>query len=252
MQTCQSIVLVTPVWNDSKRLAIFAPELGAAICDSNLPILWVIADDGSNASERLKYEEITDYVRTLGCQVDTIRLKDRSFKGGVIYEAWNNYPQADWLAFVDADGAVSAKSIIDLIYLAREKGEDACVVAVRSDQEKPVRRSYKRRCSCYLFMRLVKFILGLELGDTQCGAKVISGPTYRNFASQLRESGYVFDVELLVLLNIHAVNLLHYTVEWEEKARGKINLLRDGWSMLFGLLRIRRRLRSGTYNPLKS
>ena len=136
MQTCQSIVLVTPVWNDSKRLAIFAPELGAAICDSNLPILWVIADDGSNASERLKYEEITDYVRTLGCKVDTIRLKDRSFKGGVIYEAWNNYPQADWLAFVDADGAVSAKSILDLIYLNREKGEDACVVAVRSDQEK--------------------------------------------------------------------------------------------------------------------
>ncbi len=252
MQSCQSIVLVTPVWNDSKRLAIFAPELGAAICDSQLPILWVIADDGSNASNRLKYEVIADYVRTLGCQVDTIRLEDRSFKGGVIYEAWNNYPDADWLAFVDADGAVSAKSIIDLIYLAREIGEEACAVAVRSDQEKPVRRSCKRRFSCCLFMRLVEFILGLKLGDTQCGAKVISGSTYRNFASQLRESGYVFDVELLVLLNMHAVNLIHCPVEWEEKARGKIKLLRDGWSMLIGLLRIRRRLRLGIYNPLKS
>ena len=252
MQSCQSIVLVTPVWNDSKRLASFAPELGAAICDSKLPILWVIADDGSNVSDRLKYEEIADYVRTLGCQVDIIRLNDRSFKGGIIYEAWNNYQQADWLAFVDADGAVSAKSIINLLHLASDMGKDACVVAVRSDQEKPVRRAYKRRCCFYLFMRLVQFILGLELGDTQCGAKVISGSKYRNFSSQLREHGYVFDVELLVLLNVHEVNLVQCPVEWEEKARGKINILRDGWFMLIGLLRIRRRLRSGTYNPLKT
>lgn len=252
MQPCQSIVLVTPVWNDSKRLARFAPKLGAAIIDSNLPILWVIADDGSNALDRTKYQEISEYVRSLGCKVDIFRLGERSFKGGVIFEAWNNYQQAEWLAFVDADGAVSAKSILDLICSAREIGEETCAVAVRNDGEKLVSRSYKRRCSCYFFRLLVQLILGLKLGDTQCGAKVISGRSYRNFASQLRERGYVFDVELLVLLKMYAVHLIQCPVEWEEKARGKINLLRDGWFMLIGLLRIRRRLRSGAYNPIES
>lgn len=252
MLPCQSIVLVTPVWNDSKRLASFAPELGAAIHNSDLPILWVIADDGSNALEQSKYELTANYVRSLGCKIETVRLEERSYKGEAIYNAWDNYRQADWLAFVDADGAVCAKSIIELIHLAAEKGKDASAIAIRSASEKSVRRAFKRRCSFYFFILLVRLIVGLKLGDTQCGAKVISGRAYRKFAPQLTERGFVFDVELLVLLKMYQVPLMQCPVQWEEKAKGKINVLRDGWLMLIGLLRIRRRLQTGAYNPIKS
>ena len=252
MSPCQSIVLVTPVWNDSKRLASFAPELGAAIHNSDLPILWVIADDGSNALEQSKCVQTANYVRSLGCKIEIVRLEDRSFKGGAIYNAWNNYRHADWLAFVDADVAVCAKSIIELIHLAAKKGEEASAIAIRSASEKSVRRAFKRRSSFYFFILLVRLILGLKLGDTQCGAKVVSGRTYRKIAPQLKERGFVFDVELLVLLKMYQVPLMKCPVQWEEKAKGKINLVRDGWLMLIGLLRIRRRLEAGAYNPIKS
>jgi peptidylprolyl isomerase len=62
----------------------------------------------------------------------------------------------------------------------------------------------------------------------------------------------VFDVELLVLLKMYQVPLMKCPVQWEEKAKGKINVVRDGWLMLIGLLRIRRRLEAGAYNPIKS
>ena len=42
------ILLVTPVWNDSARLAGFGATLAKALADSSLSIRWLIADDGSS------------------------------------------------------------------------------------------------------------------------------------------------------------------------------------------------------------
>jgi len=44
----EEIVLVTPVWNDSKRLSEFGPSLAQALAASELPVRWVVADDGSS------------------------------------------------------------------------------------------------------------------------------------------------------------------------------------------------------------
>ena len=43
-------------------------------------------------------------------------------------------------------------------------------------------------------------IVGLKWMDTQCGAKVISGRSYRAVSERLVEDGFVFDVELLATL----------------------------------------------------
>ena len=42
---------------------------------------------------------------------------------------------------------------------------------------------------------LVRGIVGLKWMDTQCGAKVISGRSYRAVSERLVEDGFVFDVE---------------------------------------------------------
>jgi hypothetical protein len=54
------ILLVTPVWNDSARLADFGTQLAAALADSPLAIHWVIADDGSAARDHAPLRELRD------------------------------------------------------------------------------------------------------------------------------------------------------------------------------------------------
>lgn len=242
------IALVTPVWNDSRRLAAFAPELVAAIRRSGLPIVWVIADDGSNSGEQDRLRAIADQAREAGAHVDLVHLEARSCKGGAIYRAWDAYPAADWLAFVDADGAVGADSVVELLRRAMALGEDGCAIAVRSHSEAtPVRRDFGRRLSFHVFRLLVRYLVGLNVADSQCGAKVVSGRIYRSCAGRLRERGFIFDVELLILLKAHGAKLSQMPVAWEAQAGGKIRPGRDGWRMLQGLLRIRRRMRSGAY-----
>ena len=169
----------------------------------------------------------------------------RSQKGGAIYAAWDACPAATWLAFVDADGAVAASSMVRLMEEAVAGGAKAGCVGVRhNSEETPLQRPLGRLISFYLFALLVRVLTGIRYQDTQCGAKVIPAEGYRRVSGNLRERGFVFDVELLLALGRAGYKLKELPIPWREMPGGKVSPLRDAWGMIAGLLRIRWRDKS--------
>lgn len=248
VNSIQRIVLVTPVWNDSARLEVFGLHLAKALAVANKPIFWIIADDGSDETERVRYEKLLQRFKAVYSDVELMRSIRRTRKGGAVYQAWGAYPEADYYAFVDADGAVDPESTLNLLDRALKRGEACAVVGVRRHKGAvAVRRRMLRALSCRLFRFFVHTIVGLKFSDTQCGAKVISGPSYRAVAPTLSERGYVFEVELLLALRIAGVTVEEVDLPWLEVANSKLNLLPDSLQMLAGLCRIRRRLKAGAY-----
>lgn len=247
------IVLVTPVWNDSKRFAKFGPQLASFLAESNLPIRWIVADDGSIASEQKRVSELVAALREIYPDVEAMLFEQRSYKGGAVYAAWDACPDADWLGFVDADGAIGCDSVLRLIEHATRKGLSCGCVGVRHDgADTPVDRPWGRVLSFRIFSMLVHWLVGIRFEDTQCGLKIIPGQGYRSIAGKLCERGYVFDVELLLALDSHGYCLEELRIPWREMAGGKVNPWRDAWSMLAGLWRIRKRVQSGAYLPANS
>ena len=243
-----SIVLVTPVWNDSVRLSHFGPELARALKESGLPVRWVVADDGSGPEEQELLRELVELFKISYSQVELMRFDKRSCKGGAIYSAWDACSDADWLAFVDADGAIDAASTVRLIERALELGKDTACVGVRQHAAAtPVKRRAGRALSFRIFSFLVRRITGIHFQDTQCGAKVVPGHAYRSIAGKLEERGFIFDLELLLLLQRRGICIEELAIPWSEVAGGKVHPLRDAWPMIGGLLRIRKRLHSGEY-----
>lgn len=244
----QVIALVVPVWNDSQRLSKFGPELAEAIRASGLPVRWIIADDGSDAEEKEKINQLVEAFREIYPRVEAMLFDERSHKGGAIYSAWDACEEATWLAFVDCDGAVNAVSTLRLIEEAVSAGPQGGCVGVRHDSEEtPLNRPLGRKISFYLFSFLVHALVGIHFEDTQCGAKVVSAEGYRRIADKLKERGFIFDVELLLALENAGYSLKELRIPWNEIPGGKVHPLRDAWAMLAGLLRIRRRAKSGAY-----
>lgn len=247
----RQIVLVTPVWNDSKRLEVFGPRLARALAESGLSVRWVVADDGSSRIEQAKISMLVECLKAAYPQVEAMLFSERSRKGGAIYQAWDACPQADWLAFVDADGAIDADSTVRLLQHACELGPDAGVVGIRHDSsETPAQRPWLRALSFLLFTRLVRGLIGIHFEDTQCGAKVVSASAYRAVSHQLFERGFVFDVELLLALQRHGSRIKELRIPWNEMPGGKVHPFRDAWGMIVGLLRIRGRLKRGHYGRM--
>jgi dolichyl-phosphate beta-glucosyltransferase len=242
------IVLVTPVWNDSRRLELFGPKLAQALATSGLSVRWIVADDGSTPLEQGKITALVECLRVVYPEIEVMLCAERSRKGGAIYQAWDVCSEADLLAFVDADGAIDAESVLRLIRHACECGSDAGVVGIRHDTvDTPVQRPWMRALSFRLFTSLVRGLVGIHFEDTQCGAKVIPAAAYRAVSSQLMERGFVFDVELLLALQRHGSRIEQLRIPWREMPGGKVHPLRDAWGMIAGLLRIRKRKKAGGY-----
>jgi dolichyl-phosphate beta-glucosyltransferase len=248
----QSIVLVTPVWNDSARLKGFGLLLAQELARSGLPVRWIVADDGSTAEEKNILQDLVGQFSSEHTAVELMSFDERSRKGGAIYRTWDACPEADWLAFVDADGAIDAASTIHLLQHCCALGTDSGVVGIRHDTaQTPVRRPWMRALSFRLFRALVRALIGIHFEDTQCGAKVIPASAYRAVSQQLMERGFVFDVELLLAIQQHGCRLEELRLPWNEIPGGKVHPLRDAWGMIAGLWRISRRLRAGVYDRVE-
>lgn len=241
-------LLVTPVWNDSARLECFGLALAKALAASGLNLTWVIADDGSDFGEIEQLERLKEKFSQIYSDLVLHAHPERSRKGGAIYQSWQQYPEADYYAFVDADGAVRADELMRLLNCALDSGNpDMSFVAVRqSSGPLAVERSLLRQVSFYLFRMMVRGIVGLKCADTQCGAKVISARSYRAVSEHLMEGGFVFDVELLATLRQGAWPVTELAITWQEVSGSKLKLWKDIWTISAGLIRIRRRLNASS------
>lgn len=236
------ILLVTPVWNDSARLAVFGESLATALAESPLPVRWIIADDGSGPAEQENLTRLRERFAAVFPRVETHFAAAHCGKGSVVREAWALGPEAEWLAFVDADGSVSAEDMLELIGHAVRSGESVLGIRKRTDTTTLIESRW-RGLAHRGFLLATKLLLGLHCEDSQCGAKVINGDDYRRIAHRLVESGLAFDSELLATLRHDGSFWREQPVNWVEKKGGKVKPLRDAWGMLRSLLAVRSRFR---------
>jgi dolichyl-phosphate beta-glucosyltransferase len=237
-ETRPQIVLVTPVWNDAARLAVYGPSLARALADSPLALRWIIADDGSEPHEHELLNQLRDKLAAVFPHVKTHFAAHHHGKGSVVREAWALAPDADWLAFVDADGSVSGDDMLGLIGRAVTSGVSVLGIRKHTATTQVVESTH-RALVHRGFLLTVRFLLGLHCEDPQCGAKVIKGNDYRRIARRLVENGLAFDSELLAALAHSGAEWIEVPVNWVEKKGGKIKVLRDAWRMFTALLDIR-------------
>ena len=234
------ILLVTPVWNDSARLAEYGESLAKAFAGSSLPIHWIIADDGSSREEHIRLTELRSAFARVFPHVGLHFANKHLGKGAVIREAWDLAPDAEWLAFVDADGSLTAEDLLQLIETAVSSGTSVLGIRKRTATTRIVESPW-RAVFHHGFLLAAHVLLDLHCEDPQCGVKILKGDDYRAIAHRLSENGLAFDSELLATLKRSGADWLEVPVTWTEKKAGKVKPLRDGWGMLAALLRIRDR-----------
>jgi hypothetical protein len=234
-------ILVTPVWRDSSRLAVFGHELAHELARRNSDIRWIIADDGSGESEVRRLEELCEKFAGTYPHVRVHPAAVHYGKGSVVREGWALEPEADWLSFIDADGSVTAVEMLDLIEKAQES--DRSTIAIRKNTDHThVHEGPFRWIRHHAFLFVCRMVLKIHSEDTQCGAKVLKGSDYRMIEDQLAEPGLAFDAELLAALTKAGLEWDEEPVNWVRKGGSRVHFIRDVWQMLRALFRIRARL----------
>ena len=173
-------------------------------------------------------------------------------KGGAIYSGWDTAELDDfkWVAFVDADGAISSQETLRFLSLATQDNANKrkCLWSIRvKGQGKDIQRTPIRNFLGNVFRIIVKCLFNIPVKDTQCGLKCIPLKAYHEIRNRLTERRFVFDVELASLLIRKKYQLEQVAIDWQESPGSTVKIS-SAFRMAASLLVIRLRLFLGNNN----
>jgi dolichyl-phosphate beta-glucosyltransferase len=242
----QRILLVIPAYRERDRLPRFLPRLCECLTRSRLEVEVRIVDDGSGDDQTnwLK-QAVEDLSRRFPLLLPPLLLPKNGGKGQAVYEGWQqNTNQAPWLAFVDADGAVSAEELARVLAIATDSPPTTTAVyAVRTGQAHTlVKRDWRRKLSGWCFRLLVQKLFHFPVPDTQCGCKAVRSDAFQRIHNNLPERRFCFDVELTHHLLAQGGKIDCVPINWTESPGSRLGL-KSVFLMATSLLRLKRQLK---------
>ncbi|MDH5509424.1 MAG: glycosyltransferase [Nitrospinota bacterium] len=235
--------LIIPCYNEEKRLA---PEQYHQFLEKHFDIDLIFVDDGSSDGTFALLELIASQNpgRVLPLRLEQNSGKAEAVRHGVRDSFERGY---EFSGYWDADNATPLRLAPELIADLRDRSVEMVMGSRVNILGKYIHRSQGRHYLGRIFGTLASFILGLQIYDTQCGAKVFrNGDVMRRAFGEEFETGWTFDLELIARAILagrekspgapaHAIIIEHPLDEWVDvpgsklKASHGLRIFRDLW-----------------------
>jgi len=164
-------------------------------------------------------------------------IKEPIGKGGAVKEGFK-ISQGELIGFVDADNSTKPEDFENLI---KNIGKYDCIIASRYIKGSKVKPKQKitRIIGSRGFNFIVRILFGLNINDTQCGAKLFKNKAIKEIIPKLDITRWAFDVDLLFNLKRNKYKIKEYPTVWEDKSGSKFKLHKAIPEMFLSLTRLK-------------
>lgn len=196
----------------------------------------VVVNHCADGTEQIAQRAATEF----GC-IRVIVEPSYIGKGGAV-EMGFKYATGRYIGFVDADGATPPSSFFQLL---ENIGNAGCVIGSRWIDGATVnpQQSWMRRVASRVLNRLfVRGVFGLEIYDSQCGAKIFSDEALRKILPEVAERGWAFDIDLLCRLKRQGYSIRELPIEWHHVPGNPTTFFVMSMQMLASVWRVKKAL----------
>ncbi len=235
--------IIVPAFNEERRLPKTLECIGTYLKNCPLRAEIIVVDDGSTDSTARVAEKFSSAFSNL-------RVLSNGRNRGKGYSVRHGMLEArgEYALFTDADLSTPIDEAEKLLAALREQGYDAAIGSRAIDRSLiKIRQSAVREQAGILFNFFVRWIMGIDFSDTQCGFKAFHRERSRIIFEQQRMERFGFDPEILFLAKRHHLRVAEVPVRWSHDPATKVNVAADGMRMLFELLVIRCNALRGLY-----
>jgi len=233
--------IVVPAYNEEQRISrmldsyleYFLPRYGREV-----EIIIVV--NGS----RDRTAEVARTYSAKHPEVSVVEEKEAIGKGGAIILGFK-HASGDLVGFADADGSTPPTAFDDL---AGNIGSAGAIIASRWFAESVVepRQPLRRRIVSRIFNFMVRNIFGMDIHDTQCGAKVIRKEAVQAILPHLGITRWAFDVDLLFQIHRAGYPIIEWPTVWHDEGGSQLRIIRASLEMFIAIVRLRL-----IYSPFK-
>lgn len=164
----------------------------------------------------------------------------RRGKGAAITRGFDSL-NTDILAFADADGSTPVGSLVDVVWGVSEA--DLSVGSRRHPEAEIVgSQDPLRQYMGDVFARAVRTVLAVDLYDFQCGAKALTSDAWEMLRSDITETGFAWDLEVIGMAHAHGFDIAEVPVEWEDKPGSTVDPIATTFDLARALVAINHRM----------
>src|SRR5205814_7504080 len=226
-------------FNEEPALERSVRRLHAFLRDG-FPFSWriVIADNASTDAT----PQIADRLAAELPEVEALRLEAKG-RGRALRTAWTS-SSARVVAYMDVDLSTDLRALLPLVAPLLSSHSDVAI-GTRLANGSNVVRGAKRELISRAYNALLRTVLRARFSDAQCGFKAMRTDTARELLAEVRDDGWFFDTELLVLAQRRGLRIHEVPVDWVDDPDSRVDLLATTLADLRGVVRVGRALATG-------
>ncbi|MCG5443857.1 bifunctional glycosyltransferase family 2/GtrA family protein [Micromonospora sp. NIE79] len=237
--TAAVLDVVIPVYNEEVDLGSCVRRLHAHL-SANFPYPFQITiADNASVDDTLK---VADGLAGELPGVEVLHL-DAKGRGRALSAAWSA-SSAPVLAYMDVDLSTDLAALLPLV-APLISGHSDLAIGTRLARTSRVVRGAKREVISRAYNLLLRGALAARFSDAQCGFKAIRADVAAELLPLVRDTGWFFDTELLVLAQRAGLRIHEVPVDWVDDPDSRVDIVATVLADLRGVGRLGRALLTG-------
>ena len=232
MSLSPQVEIVVPVYNEQAALDRSIRRLHAFL-SASFPFSWriVIADNASTDATPAIAGALGRELRG----VAHLRLEQKG-RGRALRAAWSA-SRAEVVTYMDVDLSTDLRALLPLV-APLLSGHSDVAIGTRLASGARVVRGPKRELISRGYNVILRTALRARFSDAQCGFKAVRREALPGLLSDVRDDGWFFDTELLVLAQRRGLRIHEVPVDWVDDADSRVALVRTAVDDLRGVARL--------------
>ena len=228
----RQIDVVIPVLDEEATLERSVRRLHRYL-SAEFPFTWriVIADNASTDATPAIAARLHDELPG----VDQLRL-ERKGRGRALRAAWSA-SGARVVCYMDADLSTDLRGLLPLV-APLLSGHSDVAIGTRLAHGARVVRGPKREFISRGYNRILHAALRARFSDAQCGFKAVRRDVLDPLLGDVRDEGWFFDTELLVLAQRRGLRIHEVPVDWVDDPDSSVAVVRTAVDDLKGVARL--------------
>jgi len=237
-----ALSIIFPLFNEENRLPKLFKEIKKFLIKNKLNIEFIFIDDGSIDNSLILIKKFKkENIKKIDIKI--IKYKKNRGKGYALKQGVL-IANKKWILTMDIDLSVSLKQINSWVKNRFIKNGNNIFFGSRLLKKSNIIAKKYRVFTGNIFNILLRLMINdkfLNIKDTQCGFKLYKKSLAKIIFKNIKENGYIHDVEILILIRKKKFRVYELPVNWTHKDGSKINIIKDSIKMLIDLFHLKLR-----------